>query len=489
MKPENIKHTLVWAYVATGGAQVFELLFHYVLYLQIPVAEIGIYSWAAALVIFFNVAVDMGIEPILIRKFGNNEFSLFNALRVILLLRVPVIIFGAFLLVCTYLYGSLNSDEYWVLLLVGAHAVFNVFDGVSRAWLQANSLQTITNFIALLQSGLKFFAIASLSFLSLDSIFVVLLLLLLVRLLGSILLFVYANNVQRSRQASSHNQFGLLPVAGSLMRAGMSIGGISLLGAVQSRLDWLLISGLLSATSLASYALANKLYEIMQIVIGVSLTTIYPWLCKRDEKSEFHLLLLLRVIIFVGVLVSIGGILITPELISRLFGIKYFGVELPVQLMMLSAGLIAISGVFYHLALAKGFEKKLLVVTLVTTVLQLLSNLYWIPKLGIVGGAIGMLALQLSTVVGLTFLMLNNKLITPIVLMRVITFMTLFLINATLLIYLKEIAWYVLFGNVLSIMGVGWLILFKQDERSYLASHFHVLIQPISRPFSRNKLK
>lgn len=481
MTTENIKRTIVWAYLATGGAQVFELLFNYVLYKLIPVAEIGVYSWAAALVVFFNVAVDMGIEPILVRKFGHREFSLSNAFRVIMVLRLPLIALGALLLAAVYAYGILTLQEFWVLLLVGAHTVFNVFDGVARAWLRANSRQTAANFIASLQSGLKLVAIAALYFLLLNSILYVLVFLLLIRLVGSILLCTYAYNGQRNQTGDVPGPFSLAPVAGNLLRTGMSVGGISLLTAAQNRLDWLLISSWLSATALASYALANKLYEITQVLIGVSLTTLYPWLCRRDEQSEFRLLLLVRGIVFVGVLISVGGILLVPWLIGLLFGDKYFGVELPAQLMMLSAGIIAVSGVYYQVALSKGFEKQLLAMTVVTTSVQLLSNLYCIPRLGLAGGAAGMLVLQLMTAGCLMAVVLNNKLIAPAIVSRIMTFVSLFLLLSALMIYLRGIAWYALPVIAAVISGTGWFVLFQQEERRYLMSHFHVVVQSIKK--------
>src|SRR5689334_433249 len=110
MQRENYRHTLTVAYLTTGLSQSFELAYNYLFFLLLSIEQIGLYGWASALFMFFNVAVDMGIEPILVRKFGQGELRLWRALRAILLLRVPIIVLGVALIAALHQSGVLNSN-------------------------------------------------------------------------------------------------------------------------------------------------------------------------------------------------------------------------------------------------------------------------------------------------------------------------------------------------------------------------------------------
>ena len=94
MKKENYRQTLTVAYLTMGLSQGCELAYNYLFFIFLSFQQIGLYSWALALFMFFNVAVNMGIEPVLVRKFGQGELHLLRAFQAILLLRTPVIVFG-----------------------------------------------------------------------------------------------------------------------------------------------------------------------------------------------------------------------------------------------------------------------------------------------------------------------------------------------------------------------------------------------------------
>ena len=108
MKSENYRRTLTVAYLTVGLSQFLELAYNYLFFNFLSVQQIGLFSWAMALMIFFNVAVNMGIEPVMIRKFGQSEYRLLRAFQAILLLRVPVIVLGVVL--STIFYPESNTE-------------------------------------------------------------------------------------------------------------------------------------------------------------------------------------------------------------------------------------------------------------------------------------------------------------------------------------------------------------------------------------------
>lgn len=456
------------AYLATGLSQSFELAFNYLFFILLSVDQIGLYSWVMALVMFFNVAVDMGIGPVLVRKFGQGELRLLRAFQAILLLRVPIIGLGIVLTTILFKYGILTSNQYFVTVLVGAQVLFNVSDGVFKSWLQANDRQNTVNIINVLLSGLKLGFIGILFSTSWNSLYLLLVGILVFRMLGSAIFCYLACTLALHNQSPSPADAAIGQIACSFLRAGLSIGGVNFLTIIQNRLDWLLVSGMISTVALASYALANKLYEILQLIIGVSLQTIYPWLCRDPEDERVSLLILVRVVILAGALLGLCGIFISPALIKLMFGNKFPGVELPVMILMLSASIIAASGVFYYLALSKSIESKLLLITLITTMLQFASNLYLIPKLGITGAALGMLVLAITTLGGLTIVVRVGNFVPQVVTRRILIFLSSSILYIPLLLYFKVTAWFVVPVLLIAIAGTGWLALFDNIERKHI---------------------
>lgn len=466
-KEEGLHRTFAFAYLATAVAQLCEVSYNYVLYRYFSVSDIGLLSWASALIVFFGVAVDLGVEPILIRRFSNSALSLPLALKATLLPRVPIILLGTAIATWLLELKLLTTVEYWALLLIGAQIAFTVADGVFRAWLRANGRQTITNVITAHLAALKLFAIVVLTSWSDGTLFHVLGGLLVIRALGTFAAFRIAFAVGSST-TESPPPVSLMRTTGSLLRAGVVIAAIGGLTAVQNRFDWLLVSRLVSTDALASYSLVNKLYEISQVIIGVAITTLYPRLCRDTSSQDPMYSYILRLLIIIGVAIATFGMILSPILIKTLFGNKYADIENPAHLLMLAVGFMAASGVFYNITLAKGLERYLLIVTIIATSTQVACNLWLIPRMGMNGAAISMLILLIVTTIGLAYIVHIKHLLTDTVLVRILLFLAIFPFAPALVIYNNLALWLALPLCLAAILLPAWWILFDPMERRRL---------------------
>ena len=475
MKRENYRNTLTVAYLTTGLSQSFELAYNYLFFIVLSVDQIGLYSWVTALVMFFNVAVDMGIEPVLVRKFGKGELRLSSAFRAILLLRIPILVSGILLATQLQRHGMLNSVQFSVIMLLGAQIIFNVSDSVFKSWLLANDRQNTANIITLLFSGLKLGYIGILFSFSWNSLYYLLVGILVLRMVTSVIYCLLAFMYSLGYETASRANASTVRVAGELFRAGLSVGGVNFLGIMQNRLDWLLVSSMISTLALASYSLANKLYEILQLIVGVSFETMYPWLCRDQENERDSLLLLIRIVIAAGALLGLCGIFVSPVLVKLMFGSKFTGVELPVRIMMLSAAMIAASAAFYHLVLSRGRESRLFLITIIATALQFASNLYLIPRLGIVGAALGMLVLAIATITGLMIIAQIGNLVPDVIIRRILMFLSASIFYVVVLLYCDITAWFVVPVLLTVITCTGWFVLFDHNEMSYIIDRINGL--------------
>ncbi len=281
------------------------------------------------------------------------------------------------------------------------------------------------------------------------------------------------------KSADEHQSLNALPdikireIAWPLFVSGLLFAGISLLTVAQNRLDWLIVSGVISTVALATYALANKLFEIFQLLIGVFLTTTYPWLCQDNTIGGLssRLSFLFRSLIAAGTMIALLGMLVLPDFIQIVFKNKYLGIELLIRILMLSASFITASGVFYSILVSKGREKMILPITVIATGLQLGLNLFLIPRMAANGAALGMLSLAVTTLIGLTFLVLKETLIQSSTVYRIIIFLTTLPLLAFFLANLGLSIWICV--PILITIGIilSWYILFEAEEKIMVYAH------------------
>jgi O-antigen/teichoic acid export membrane protein len=465
MARERIKRTVALAYAATAVTQLAEIGYNFLLYKSFAVSELGLFAWAAALIVFLNMAVDLGLEPILTRHFAARRLTLRDAIVASIAPRVPIILVAyAAVMLASYL-NMLDQQRALFLLLLGGQAFFNVLDGIFKAWLRANGKQTSANALAALFALLKFSAVAILVIGGRESITALLGILLVLRGAVSMVTYFVVRRIPLSETpAGSGSMSSLIK---HLLGAGLTVGGISVLTGAQNRLDWLLVSYFVSVDALAGYSLANKLYEISQVIVGTSLITIYPWLCRNDmDRSAIDALV--RMIIVGGSALGFFGAVLGPPIVELLFGQKFLGIEGAVVVLMLAVAFMATNGVLYQVALSSSKERQILFATLVATALQFGANLILIPRWGISGAAFGMFILALATSIGLSIIAYRERLMEPARLVRIFVFLGGYTLTAVLLLGLDIHGTFQLALFSIGLISGAWFWLFECREKEFL---------------------
>lgn len=396
MSSEPIKRTFFVAYAATGISQVCEVLYSYLLYDAFSVGDLGLFAWASAIVVFFSMSIDLGLEPILTRRLSRDSVPARTAYAAALALRLPLVFIAAGLLFAGYWFGLFTGSETLMLCLLGGASVFNIADGVSRAWFRAHKKQDFANAVIASTAALKLLVIVVLLTITGADIVALALGLLAARALISIAALALVFRTSQCTAGSTSVSSAAL--SGEMLRSGVMLGAISLLTAAQNRLDWLLVSHFGSREALVSYALGTKFYEIAQVVVGAALMTIYPWLCRTDS-DPLRISILLRLTVWLGMAIGFGGIVLGVPVVELLFGQKFSDARMILPVFMCAAGYVAIAGVIYQLLLSKGSEWTLLLITLACTAVQATVNLILIPELGLLGGAVSKVILVCMTAV------------------------------------------------------------------------------------------
>jgi O-antigen/teichoic acid export membrane protein len=172
---------------------------------------------------------------------------------------------------------------------------------------------------------------------------------------------------------------------------------------LQARLDWLLVSAILSRIALANYSLANRVVEVAMLVAGVLARTSFPWMSRSDADQpdlRARLALTRRVFVCFSVLLGVEMFYWVPILIHTLFGDKYAGAEAATRVMALVSALFMLNQYLVYVILARRRERDYTYVLFAATLLQVAVDLVLLPRFGLVGAALGMVAMGIAVHVG-----------------------------------------------------------------------------------------
>lgn len=407
MRQESLRTTLLNAYVLTGVARACDLLFFLGLLTSFLVEEVGLYSWVAAIMAFFAILLELGLSQSLVREFSQRSFGFKSAMLPSFVIRLPILGVAAGAYLVWGLVGGAGSRAYEAVGLAGAIQVLMLGEAYCVAWMKSRGHQSLANVLATCDpvGRLLVFTIVVHGF-GLQGI---------VELLAGVVGFHFflfitivavAWRLVLGERLNEPGDLSLLPSIQVLLRSSITLGVIGLVGVVQNRLDWLIVSTYSGTAELASYSLANKAYEMLVLFMGVAMLTVYPWICRREQNVLFRMRVhvILTALLITGASLSLGSALYLHDLLSLIWGAKYAEARPLLQWLLPVAAISTPVVILYYQLVAREWEQALLIVSIVSAVLQLSINLWLIPRIGPIGAVAGMVTLALVNVACLSVL-------------------------------------------------------------------------------------
>lgn len=404
--------TLYKAYILNVIARICEIILFVYIFKMLPISEVGLYSWCGAVIVFFNIGLEMGLKQVLIREFSKLKIQFYKVFLESAKLRAPTVIIALIAFIVWLKFGHSNKSLYISLLLAGGIQIFSVLEGIFLAYLRAEEKQTAANFIMTLNSLFRLIVgalfIIKLNILSVEGLFMALFT---AKILVFIITMMLFNKIKEPIQFEA--PYDIKEMRRGFIRSSLNFAGIGLIASSQNRLDWLLVSAFFTKVALANWALANRMYEIMIAFLGIFLMTSYPWHCRLMKRKELGTSYNLFFGMYILLSITIGLCLFLglPEIIQLIWHQKYINAIAPTKILSIAFIFAAINAILYQLLIAKNQENIVLKFAVVFAIIQLISNLILIPRFSIVGAALGMLILYSSASVGYLFLGLKNKLI------------------------------------------------------------------------------
>lgn len=167
---------------------------------------------------------------------------------------------------------------------------------------------------------------------------------------------------------------------------------------IYMRVDQLMIQKMLDTESVGNFAAAIKLSEAFYVVPGIIAGSLFPAIINglKISREEYlnRMQRLYAVFALVCILVSAVVILLGDFIVSVLYGEAYTQTSAVLKVHFCNS-LFVFFGVAYSQAfIVEGLQKFTTINTVIGAILNIFLNLYFIPKIGIVGSAIATLIAQ-----------------------------------------------------------------------------------------------
>lgn len=160
------------------------------------------------------------------------------------------------------------------------------------------------------------------------------------------------------------------------------------------------------------YSTANKIQNLINQLVSSLLYVLIPrlsYMFKDENYEKINTLLrkVLNIFITLGLPCFIGVISLSKEIILLIAGNEYLLAALPLKILMFSFLFSLVGGSFLGniVLLPSGHEKKYMLITCIATTINVLLNLYFIPKFGANGAAF---TTAIASFIIMTLLIINT---------------------------------------------------------------------------------
>ncbi|OGY17610.1 MAG: hypothetical protein A2784_00690 [Candidatus Chisholmbacteria bacterium RIFCSPHIGHO2_01_FULL_48_12] len=395
MTLRRIARNTVWLTLAEVSIKLIALGFNFILVRLIPVTGYGDYNLVNAFVAIFSFLPDLGVNLIAVRDLAARPRSdyprLIGQVTIVNAL-FSVVSFVAILFLFPVYSG--NQHLWSLVVIAGLTLVVTSLRTLAKLGFDARETMrfsaafTLINALCSTAGSLAGFLMIH----NLTGLFIG-------NLLGTVLSLILEWGIALKFFGRPRLVFefsGLL----SLIRQGLPLSLAAATAILSSRLDTLLLGRLLTSLEVGWYATAQVLiFSAIQLINVPLMAAAFPALGKTkispDQFRSLTLKLLLLILLWTGSFVVFTEVLARP-LILITFGRPYLPAVSSLRLLALLVPFAALSALLYKILIIFNKNQLYLWISSAGVGINLIANLWFIPRLGLTGAAISAVITHLS---------------------------------------------------------------------------------------------
>ena len=345
----------------------------------------GQLSYAVSFVGLFSIIASLGLDNILYRDLIKYPDKRDAYLGTAFTLKLSAGAIAALLAISSAVIFSNNDVSQLVIFILAGTFIFNAFNVVSyefQADVAQKYLSIVTLIVVLTLNVLKLLVV-----LFNQGILYIGLILLLEAVMYSALLMY----IRLRRYGSIRGWYFSKNIAVSLLRDSWPFIFIAAFTTIYVRIDQVMLKPLVDSSAVGLYDAAVRIAEVWLFVPAIIASSLFPAIVNARASSvqEYRkrLIVLAIFMIIIGVSVALPVSLLAEPIMVLLYG-SAFAASATVFAVYVWAGIWAsLDIVVRYFLIAENKRTLIFVTSFSTAVLNILLNLYLIPKYGIAGAA------------------------------------------------------------------------------------------------------
>lgn len=344
----------------------------------VTLEEFGVINLSISIVTSLWVVSSLGIDSVLLKEFSlnkHNEDELLSTAFIIRIISSLILIVGSFLIIYFWHFESIKDELKKIFYIIVSSLLFYNYN-TYYIFNQANSravLNTKISLLSLILSSLIKWIIyinnMGVFFFSLSFLFDVL------------INFSFVCYFCKGKQLKIYNF--RKEIFYDLFKQGWPMFLASVLLITYSRLDQFMIAYMLGVSESGVYSLAMRISEAYSFIPLIIATSYYPLIAK--EPSDKNIINYFGIVFFVAFVSGAGVALISPYLIPYMFGSNYIDSISVINVAVFST-LFSVFGAActnYMVLMNLGVYRLLRIS--IGLILNIILNLFLIPKYGMIG--------------------------------------------------------------------------------------------------------
>lgn len=365
--------------------KILGLIFSFFAARILGVELFGRYNFTWAYVGIFQMLSDFGLANVISKELGKENKNISLLIGPLISLRL---ILGLFAYICaiTLIFILSYPNDVNKLIILASLLIFpNIIENLLLVL--GSVLKKIKYFaVGSLLSNLLFFIISLLLILNNFKLNAIFINALVINLLFSIFSIIVINKKFVKINFSINFKYWK-----QLLKKSIPFAALSLLGLIYFKIDVIILSKISGDKAVGYYSSAYKFLEAALIISSSYSTVILPIFSNLAVKSPKKLINKLvesiKIMLLLGITISIFVNVFSENIIVTLFGNKYIPSVQALKILIWAAPLIFVSNIIYNFLYSINKQNKVIKLMILTVILNIFLNIYLVPKYSFLGSS------------------------------------------------------------------------------------------------------
>ncbi|MFH1454828.1 MAG: flippase [bacterium] len=346
----------------------------------------GQLSYAVSFVSIFAILASLGMENILYRDLIKNPDKKREILGSGITIKLVAGLFTAILVSISALLWAENDVSKILILILSGTFVFNAFQIISfefQARAKSKYPSIISFFVTLILNSLKILVVLG----GKGVIYLAFILLLESILYAVFYWFIYEKKIEGSIYEWKFNK----DIAKKLLLDSWPLIFTSAFVLIYSRIDQIFIKNMMGAHSVGIYDSAVRIAEVWYFIPGIIVGSLFPAIINAKKTSEAlyyaRLKKLSLTLLILGVIIALPVTIFAPFIMNIIYGHAFVEGTIILQIYVWACIGTFLGILTDNYLITENYKNILIFRSLIPMITNIILNIIWIPKYGIVGSA------------------------------------------------------------------------------------------------------